>query len=331
MPRACAHNHAFKHAVAAARVLAIAVHVGAFFIVSMVHGPVAHAACHGDCTNNTRVYTKPRQDRQDRLPKGRAVSVLPLVLNLTAPLAVTAPAFLGCNIDTASMYQGTLPHRLDFTSPTLNQLGKAFASAGPPGSTLRVGGSTAEDTVFGPAQPPNRVAVDPDYWDELVGFARASGFEMAWDLNGFGGHMRLKDGTWDASNAKLLLKHVLANNQGGVVRTLQLGNEPGHFAAETPGAPQAAAHGRDFVKLRALVEELVPDPQARPVIQGPDVCFGKFLNCSVANCTSGGDKCADLDYFETLLHAANGTIDEVTVHNYGTQPTTYNLSHRTAY
>jgi heparanase 1 len=40
-------------------------------------------------------------------------------------------------------------------------------------------------------------------------------------------------------------------------------------------------------------------------------------NCSLVNCTSGGDKCADLAYFSTLLTSANGAIEEVTVHNYG--------------
>ena len=41
-------------------------------------------------------------------------------------------------------------------------------------------------------------------------------------------------------------------------------------------------------------------------------------NCTLGNCThGGGDKCADLGYFTTLLDAADGAIDEVTVHNYG--------------
>ena len=42
-----------------------------------------------------------------------------LVLNLTAPAAVTAPAFLGANIDTAALFQGTSPHRLCVPSRAL--------------------------------------------------------------------------------------------------------------------------------------------------------------------------------------------------------------------
>ena len=100
--------------------------------------------------------------------------VLPLVLNLTQPHAVVSPAFLGCNIDTASLYQGTKPHRLDLDDPGLLSLAQAFARAGPAGSTLRVGGSTAEDTVFGQPEPPNAVTIDAAYWDKLVAFAGVS-------------------------------------------------------------------------------------------------------------------------------------------------------------
>lgn len=58
-----------------------------------------------------------------------------------------------------------------------------------------------------------------------------------------------------------------------------------------------------------------------PVVQGPDVCFGRFLNCSAQNCThGGGDKCADLRYFDELLAAADGAIGEVTVHNCDRSP-----------
>jgi hypothetical protein len=100
---------------------------------------------------------------------------LTLLVNLTAPIAFTAPAFVGVNIDTAALFHGTLPHRLDFGDAGLLELGKAFATAGPSGSTLRVGGSTAENTVFGQPMPPNAVTVDTAYWDQLVAFAGEGG------------------------------------------------------------------------------------------------------------------------------------------------------------
>ena len=40
------------------------------------------------------------------------LTAVQLILNLTAPVAITAPAFLGVNIDTAALFQGTSPHRL---------------------------------------------------------------------------------------------------------------------------------------------------------------------------------------------------------------------------
>eukprot|EP01047_Picozoa_sp_COSAG01_P028887 COSAG01_NODE_1959_length_8800_cov_81.221584_1_plen_594_part_00 len=245
----------------------------------------------------------------------------PLLIDLTTPAHVTAAAFLGVNIDTASLYQGTQPHRLDFTNPALRTLAKAFTSAGAAGTTLRIGGSTADDTVFGVAQPPNAVAIDAGYWDSMIQFADEAGFELTWDLNAMGNSnsLRMPGGGWNASNARLLLKHVATNEQQRVLKSLQLGNEPGHWTAEHAGAPGAAAHGRDYLQLRALLAQLFParSDVAAIAIAGPDVCFGKFLNCSVANCTSGADKCASLAYFETLLKAADGAIDHVTVHNYG--------------
>lgn len=76
---------------------------------------------------------------------------VPLEVDLHTALHVTAPNFLGVNIDTASLYQGTLPHRLQFEDKGLASLAAGFAAAGGNGTTLRVGGSAAEDAVFGEA------------------------------------------------------------------------------------------------------------------------------------------------------------------------------------
>eukprot|EP01050_Picozoa_sp_SAG11_P023499 SAG11_NODE_4737_length_1786_cov_1.477178_1_plen_210_part_01 len=175
--------------------------------------------------------------------------VLHLKLNLTKALHTAAPNFLGVNIDTASLYQGTIPHRLEFDDAGLVALSKSFAAAGGPGTTLRVGGSTAEDTIFG-AVPfgGNHVAIDPAYWDALVEFASTAGFELVYDLNamGFGNSMRLPpDNRWNVTNAASLLARVAAHpGQRVTLKAVQLGNEPGHYAAETIGAPTATEHGR---------------------------------------------------------------------------------------
>jgi len=74
-------------------------------------------------------------------------------LTLRGPASTTAPNFLGVNIDTASLYQGYDPHRLDFTDSGFVELGAAFAAAGAVDgrTTLRIGGSTADDSGWGAA------------------------------------------------------------------------------------------------------------------------------------------------------------------------------------
>ena len=269
------------------------------------------------------------RDSGGRVEGARAVE---LRLNASAPLALTAPNFLGANIDTASLYQGTEPHRLDFSDPGLLALGRAFAVAGEGPSTLRIGGSTADDAGWGagaaspgnPRQPSpgngprgsQRVVIDEAYWDEICRFVSSTGFELAWDLNAL--RMRTPANEWNTSNAEAQLKYVAARPaQAGLLKAVQLGNEPGHSMVETPGAPTPEQHGADFLQLRELLgRTFAHEPSSAPLIQGPDVCFGLgFFG------PSGGDKCANLTYFQRLLTAAQvspGTsaIDQITVHNY---------------
>ena len=105
-------------------------------------------------------------------------------VTLRGPVSTTAPNFLGVNIDTASLYQGYDPHRLDFKDPGMVELGAAFAAAGEGKTTLRIGGSTADDAGWGaaaaapgnPHQPSpgtgpgysQRVVIDEAYWDEIL-------------------------------------------------------------------------------------------------------------------------------------------------------------------
>ena len=85
----------------------------------------------------------------------------------------------------------------------------------------------------------------------------------------------------------------------------------------------------DFVQLSRLLDSLYPPLSAadhdtttpetntrhaaaprvvRPRVQGPDACFGALTEDA---------PCATLGYLRALLAAANGTIDDITVHNYG--------------
>ena len=72
---------------------------------------------------------------------------------------------------------------------------------------------------------------------------------------------------WNTTNSKALLRRVAAKHQS--IGAFQLGNEPGHWAAETPNAPGAAAHGRDFVALKQLLEAAFPNQVRAPMTHDP--------------------------------------------------------------
>ena len=126
---------------------------------------------------------------------------------------------------------------------------------------------------------------------------------------------------WNSTNAREFLSYVAARpKQRAVLAAVQLGNEPGHALTgcdpSVPLAcPSATEHGRDFLSLRHLVQDVFGSGKATPRIQGPDVCLG-LGNGPDPNITHE-EKCANLTYFEELLVAAEGAIDDITVHKYG--------------
>ena len=222
------------------------------------------------------------------------------------PLFTTAPAFLGVNIDAASLYQGT---RLDFSDADLRQLGARLGGARSSAPmTLRVGGSTSDDlrTSADKNASHGQVVLSPAYLDELLGFAQHCGFHLAWDLNAL--KMRAADGSWNSTDARAVLEIMRAAKRPPWA--VQLGNEPGHFETRN-GAPTAAAHGADFLRLSRLLRQVFGGGAnaTTPRVQGPDACFGKGTDTS---------PCANLTYLRSFLTAAGPTtIDDLTVHDYG--------------
>ena len=302
-----------------------------------------------------------------------ALAVVPLDVATGTVSQHVAENFLGVNIDSASLAQETLPHRLNFEDEGLLALGTLLASAGASGvdrSILRIGGSTAEDVGWGPGTdqrvqvsgraaesanqpsprtnspvsshaidqavsavathkihpaPPACVSprltpqVDTAYWDTIMNFVSATGFQLVWDLNA----MKMRDpatNRWNSTNGEALLRYVAARPlQRHALGGLQLGNEPGHFYNSVPAgtAANASQHGADWLALRDLVQDVYQTRSGLPVLQGPDVCFG----LGKMNGTGGHEKCADLTYLSELLAAATDaegcSIEELTVHNYG--------------
>ncbi len=237
------------------------------------------------------------------------------VVDTRAPVATTAAAFLGVNIDSASLYQGA---RVDFGDADLVALTCRLAAAGDARLTLRLGGSAADDlSTFVNDTDHGQIFLPVDYWDQLVAFVDRCRLNLAWDLNMRVGRHADATRPWDPVDAARLLDHV--RTQGQTVWAYQLGNEPGHWQTRNGGAPNATDHGRDFRALKALLDAAYGGGDggggggggetARPRIAGPDLCHGEMTDAS---------PCADDAYFQEVLTSAGpGTLDDVTVHAYG--------------
>jgi heparanase 1 len=255
--------------------------------------------------------------------KSTAGMVLDLVVNLTTALFVVAPNFLGFNIDSGSINQKNIPHRLNFQDPSLEGIVKRLGEAyyGSDGAILRIGGSPADSLGFG-ANTDQSIKMDEDYWNGIAAFAQKTGVRLSFDLNAGSSMRMLSKGAnvWNSSNAHLFLSYVAARpTQHAVLAAVQLGNEPGHAltGCDTSvlfSCTNASEHGRDFKRLRSLLQEIFGNVAA-PRIQGPDACFG--LGNGPDSNTTHEEKCANLTYFEELLVATGGAVDDITVHKYG--------------
>jgi hypothetical protein len=232
-----------------------------------------------------------------------AITIANVSIDTSAVIATTSENFLGVNIDSASLWQGTKPHRLNFKDPGLQHLGKLFAKSGQH-SILRVGGSAAENLGFG-LDSGQVIACEPEYMDEIFDFVKESGFELVWDLNAL--KMRDSENAWNSTNAEEFLRYVAKSpSHTAALYALQLGNEPGHELSNDPSAPTPTQHGHDFFKLQQVVDTVFGSSSGRkPLLQGPDVCFGLGHYGP-----TGADKCANLSYFTDFLRATAPTGPE---------------------
>ena len=223
-------------------------------------------------------------------------------------LARTGSAFLGVNIDAASLYQQT---RLDFTDKAFRQLASTLANAGSGAGvakmTLRIGGSAADDLGWDTSEH-GSINLPATYWNEIVEFAEDMGFNLAWDLN-----MRIgrkagarRDTAWDPQDFERQARHIL--DKGQTVWAFQLGNEPGHWQTRNGGFPTPESHGQDFLTLKSFMRTYFNASKSMPRIQGPDICFGNGTDTS---------PCATIAYLRTLLSVAAPALDDLTFHDYG--------------
>ena len=109
-----------------------------------------------------------------------------LLVNVSAPRVTTDPAFLGVNIDSAS-----LTNRIDLGDPVLTALAAQLAGAAPapaPRMHLRVGGSASNGLVYVPGGSPGRApagggtVVTDASLGALDAFAAAAGLQVTFCL-----------------------------------------------------------------------------------------------------------------------------------------------------
>jgi len=188
-----------------------------------------------------------------------------------APLFVTWDSYLSLNIDT-----GSLANALDLSSAPLRALLGALTAAAP--TELRVGGGAADDTLFtgrggargscSPGLPGISICVDAELWDELTGFAAATGSRLVWDLN-LAINRTSSTQAWDSRNAAALIGYAAA--AGSSPFAWQLGNEMEDWYKRTPSLNLTGARlAADYAALRALLTAAAPAVSGR--IYGPDAC-----------------------------------------------------------
>jgi|EP00945_MAST-04E_sp_MAST-4E-sp1_P000486 heparanase len=230
-------------------------------------------------------------------------------VSLTEPIAVTSPSFVGVNIDAASLYQGT---RLDVADVRFRDFACKFGEVRDSPMTLRIGGSAADDlSTFLNSTRHGHIFLTRDYWDDIIDFVDACGFNLAWDLNMRIGRSTNSSDPWDPQDTLRLLDHVREKHQS--VWALQLGNEPGHYQTRNGGLPTAKQHGADFVALDKILSKYYPPGSnletKRPRMQGPDVCFGAGTQTQ---------PCADMSYFRDVLSVLGPSmLTDITGHAYG--------------
>ena len=109
-----------------------------------------------------------------------------------------------------------------------------------------------------------KVCLSPARWDELIGFVNKTGLRLVFDLNlMIGRDDPTNGGKWDSTNAYALLRYT-ATKYPHFKHGFELGNEKEFTvsAVDTAGC---------YLKLRAMINELWPDPAHRPILVGPEL------------------------------------------------------------
>ncbi|XP_063876599.1 heparanase-like [Scylla paramamosain] len=164
-------------------------------------------------------------------------------------------------------------------------------------------------------------------WARLLHFSRAVGMQLLFDLNQF---YRKPDGSWDPSNAHLLLRDACS---WGFSVVWQLGNEPNSYKHKFGIVVTGEQTARDYEILSKVLEEACPSaPLVGPDVTRPKKHHHKSLRPrhrhrhhhrqrhSSATLSSpegaAGVGTNAVDYLESFLNSSTFNLSALTWHQY---------------
>jgi hypothetical protein len=190
-------------------------------------------------------------------------------------IATVDPEYLSLAYDTAAWLGIPWEGKGPVTAPNLQDpfLRRVVSHLAP--ARLRIGGGAGDCQLY--MQPPANKTFLSDYckshkyynygvrekeFEALAEFIRATNLSLVFGLNDA---TRTKGGSWDPTNAALLLGLPSACE----VDTFELGNEI--RAGKLDKVPTAAEYGADFLTLAALIRQKCKDNSSRlPGVAGTD-------------------------------------------------------------
>ncbi|XP_064386815.1 heparanase-like [Halichondria panicea] len=189
-----------------------------------------------------------------------------ITVNLDTVQCVVSDQFLSVTIDAGSVGRGEWT-KFDFTTSKMLNLAQALRP-----TMLRIGGTSQDYLIFQKNQSRNELPQEDkspmanfnmtiEDWFAITQFVYdIAGWDFIFGLNVL---LRNKDGSWDSSNARDLLKYSAEKAQ---LVNWELGNEPDLFSENI--SVKAEQLAMDFKTLKDLLVELQISPQ---YIGGPDV------------------------------------------------------------
>ncbi|KAG8234047.1 hypothetical protein J437_LFUL014772 [Ladona fulva] len=136
-------------------------------------------------------------------------------------------------------------------------------------------------------------------WLKVNNFLKSAGLDLLFDLN----VLLRKGGNWDPSNAIELIQFSKRNNLN---LSWQLGNEPNSFQHVFNRNISGAQLGRDFVQLRAILNDIYKNKEG--LVVGPDITQPRHLSFNSLAFLE--------DFLEEINTSGERVIDAVTWHQY---------------